>query len=158
MLEDFWVSAMNLYGCSVDVLFNPMVDWLMTTLREMAVTTHQFADDTASSVNPSQFFAECAFLGTLSQSEQTDQDILLWIFIREESFPSPICGIISSKQLQRLRSHTLMDFGHLVKGASSLSAPRTAEERLFKTSLTPTSRYRTSRQSAPKSFIRSKAN
>jgi hypothetical protein len=119
MLEDFWVSTVDLYGRSIDVLSGPTVDQSATTLRMIAITTYQFTDDTTSSVDSSQFLAECAFLGTLSQSEQADQDILLWIFIREESLPTPIRSIISSKQLQRLRSYTLMDFGHLVKSEQS---------------------------------------
>lgn len=110
------------------------------------------AAPTLISVLGHQLGPEGTLFRTLSQTQQANEDILFRIFVGKESLPATVGCIISPKQLDRFWTHFVMDFVYLYNfrvkdGSYEMSWKHT-----------PTSRNRTSRHSAPKSFIRLSAN
>lgn len=51
-----------------------------------------------------QLRPERAFLRALSQSQQSYQNVLLWIFVAQERLPPSVSYIVSSYQLDFIRS------------------------------------------------------
>lgn len=63
-----------------------------------------------------QFGTERPLFRTLSQPQQTNKDVPLWILVREECLPASICGIITSQELNRLWANFVVDLVNLYNG------------------------------------------
>ena len=51
-----------------------------------------------------------ALLRELSQSEETDEDVLLWVLVAEEGLPTPVGRIVTPHQFYLIRSDLVVDF------------------------------------------------
>jgi len=68
----------------------------------------QLSDQRTSPVHAYQLLPKCPVFGAFPQSEQTNEDICLGVFVGEESLPSAICGIVPAEKLDRLWADTIM--------------------------------------------------
>ena len=51
-----------------------------------------------------------ALLRELSQSEETDEDVLLWVLVAEEGLPTPVGCVVPPHQFDLVRSDLVVDF------------------------------------------------
>ena len=106
MLELGWVSAVHWNSGTVDV---------------------QLTNDTAPTLRSgllNEFRTEGTFVRTLAEAKETDEDVFLWVFIREEGFPTAVGSVVPSKKLDRLWADLVVNFVDLhtgVNGDSKLS-------------------------------------
>jgi hypothetical protein len=54
--------------------------------------------------------AERPFLRTLPQPQQPNEDVLLWIFVRQEGLPPAVGSIVPPQELDGLRADFVVDF------------------------------------------------
>ena len=88
----------------------------------------QLSDDTAAPlVPPHQLRPERAFVRTLAQSKEADEDISLRILVGQERLPTPICSVVPTEQFHGLRTDLvvyLVDLqDKLRKGCGSMRMP-----------------------------------
>ena len=57
----------------------------------------------------SQFFAVSVLLCTLPETEQSDEDILLGIFVCQERLPSAVGNVVASHKLDLIRADLVLD-------------------------------------------------
>lgn len=73
----------------------------------------QFSHNTAPTLRTillDELWTEGSVLRALSQPQQADEDIPLWIFVRQERFPPPVRRVISAEKFYRLRADFVVDF------------------------------------------------
>lgn len=56
-----------------------------------------------------QFWAECSLVRALSQTQESDEDVALRIFVRKERFPSTIGRVVPSQEFHGLGTDFVMD-------------------------------------------------
>ena len=72
--------------------------WVPSVDRDSCSIYMQFADNTATPFGtPNEFWPEGTFVGAFPQPQKANENVLLWVLIREESFPTTVGGIIPSK-------------------------------------------------------------
>jgi hypothetical protein len=77
----------------------------------------QLPDNTASAMIaflPDQLRSECPLLRAFPQPQQTDQNITLWILVRQEGLPTTIGSIIPPKEFDRLWPDFVVNFMNLM--------------------------------------------
>ena len=112
VLEYLGITAVYTHGSSVNMLKGTQRSASSPDAR-FPTTTHQLSYQTTSSRHARQFLSKSTVLGTLAQSQQADQNIQLGILVREESLPSSVSSVVAAQQLDRSRSHTAVNLGHL---------------------------------------------
>jgi hypothetical protein len=95
--------------------------WIPRMDRSSGTIHMQLSDQRTSPVHAYQLLPKCPVFGTFPQSEQTNEDICLGIFVGEESLPSAICGIISTEKFDRLWADTIMDLVELLVSSENKS-------------------------------------
>ena len=77
----------------------------------------QLPDDAASTLITfllHQLWTECPLIRAFSQPQQPNQNIALWILVRQESLPPAIGSIIPPEKLNGFGPDFMMDFMNLV--------------------------------------------
>ena len=96
MLEFGWIPSMHRYRGSIHM---------------------QLPHNTASALIaflPDQLWTEGSIIRAFPQPQQTDQDITLWILVRQECFPAAISSIIPPEEFDRLWPDFVMNFVNLM--------------------------------------------
>lgn len=70
----------------------------------------QLSNNAASAFFPLyQLRPERALVRTFAQTEQTDEDVPFRVFVRQESLPASVGGVVPAEQLDRLRADLMMN-------------------------------------------------
>ena len=79
----------------------------------------------------SQFRAEGALFTTFPQPQETDQNVLNGIFVRQKRFPTAVGHIISPDQLHRFRADAFVDFLNADFSCAHVSTPSSMSEHTY---------------------------
>ena len=70
-----------------------------------------------------KLFAVSSLLATLSQTQQSDKDVTLWVLVAEERLPSTIRDVVSSYKLElvRLQDTRVVSMWYAIRSARVLT-------------------------------------
>lgn len=87
----------------LEFLWIPRVDGRSSTIYV------QFSDETAAPVHAHQFFTERPVFRAFPESQKPNENIRLWVFVRQKCLPAAVGRIVPSEQFDRLWAYTVMD-------------------------------------------------